>query len=136
MPRHRSQKKEELSPLLLRLIKAANCSGKDDRDADLAGVPDALREFGSLALWALPTYGVFLPNNDDVSQVVARVAKERLGMEEARGELRRALSVLPRFDERDPIESALNHVLSVSDEAYFYAGLALGVTMADLTARR
>ena len=34
------------------------------------------------------------------------------------------------FGQRDPIESAQNHLRAVSDEAYFYAGLAFGVTLA------
>jgi hypothetical protein len=36
---------------------------------------------------------------------------------------------LEPFDRRDPIESACNQIRSATEEAYFYAGLAFGVTM-------
>ena len=38
---------------------------------------------------------------------------------------------VPQFAERDAIATACNGVVTVSDEAYFYAGLAFGVTLAD-----
>jgi hypothetical protein len=132
MARHRSRKADGLSPLLVRLIKAAKHSGRDAEGADIAGVPHALREFGALALWAIPVYGVFVPNRDEIAVAVARVARAHLGLDEARKELRDALKAIERFDQRDPIESALNHVLSVSDATHFYAGLAFGLTLADL----
>jgi hypothetical protein len=50
---------------------------------------------------------------------------------EARREFKEALGVVVEFTQRDPIESALNHVRSASEEAYFYAGLAFGVTFAE-----
>jgi hypothetical protein len=62
---------------------------------------------------------------------VDRVARQYLDLEEARRELKEALSVVVEFAQRDPIESALNQVRSASEEAYFYAGLAFGVTFAE-----
>ena len=132
MARHRSRDSQLLPPLLVRIIRAAQQSGTDGEGAGLSRVPNALREFGTLALWAVPVYGVFLANNEKVCQVVARVARERLGMDEARRELREALQPIEEFAQRDAIESAVNHVMSVSDEAYFYAGLAVGVTVTDM----
>jgi hypothetical protein len=35
------------------------------------------------------------------------------------------------FAKRDEIESAANHLQTISDQAHFYAGLAFGVTLAD-----
>jgi hypothetical protein len=131
MARHRSRKADGPSPLLVRLIKAAKHSGKDGEGVAIAGVPEVLREFGALALWAIPTYGVFVPNRDEITVGIARVAREHLGLDEARKELRDALKAVERFDLRDPIECAVSHVLSVSDEAHFYAGLAFGITLAD-----
>jgi hypothetical protein len=49
----------------------------------------------------------------------------------ARQELKESLSAVVEFAQRDPIESAANHVRSASEEAYFYAGLAFGLTFAD-----
>jgi hypothetical protein len=131
MARHRSRKAEGLSPVLVRLIRAAKRSGRDGEGVNISGVPDALRELGELAFWVIPTYGVFVPNRNEVAMAVARVSREHLGMDEARSELREALKAVERYDQRDPIESAVNHVLSVSDEAHFYAGLAFGLTLSD-----
>ena len=133
MSRHRSRKGKGLSPVLIRLIQAAKYAGEDAEGRDIRGTADALREFGTLALWALPIYGLFVPNNNDVCMVVERVAKEHLGFDEARREFREALKVVGLFEHRDPIESAHNHVMGVSDNAYFYAGLAFGVTLAEFS---
>lgn len=114
-----------------RPAQAHSPMARDAEGSDISGVPDALREFGTLAMWALPIHGVFVPNNDEVIKVVSRVAREQLGLSAARQELASALKVVKEFRERDPIESALNHAMTVSDEAYFYTGVGFGVTLAD-----
>jgi hypothetical protein len=131
MARHRSRKADGLPPVLVRLIRAAKHAGKDGEGVDITAVPEVLRDFGALALWAIPVYGVFVPNRDEIGVAIARVAREHLGMDEARSELREALRAVERFEVRDPIESAVNHVLSVSDEAHFYAGVAFGATLSN-----
>jgi hypothetical protein len=132
MARKRFKKSERLSPLLVRLIDAAEHAREDAAGRDIRGAAQALREFGQLALWTLPIHGVFVPNNNNVAMIVERVAKQHLDWDEARSEVREALKTIESFAERDPIESAENHLRAVSDEAYFYAGLAFGVTLADL----
>ena len=129
MARHRSEKERELPPTLIRLIQAAKLAGERAENRDITGAAEALREFGTLAQWALPLHGVFVPNNDDISLVIDQVAKEHLDLIEARVEFREALKVIDRFEDRDRIETAHNHVQAASDEAYFYAGLAFGVTL-------
>lgn len=131
MSRHSLRAGKGLSPVLVRVIQAAKASGEDAEGRDIRGAADALQEFGALALWALPIHGLFVPNNNNVCVIVDRVAKKHLGREEARRAFQEALKVVELFEHRDPIESAHNHVQSVSDEAYFYAGLAFGVTLAD-----
>jgi hypothetical protein len=116
--------------LLVQLIEAAEHARTDAEGNDIRGVARALREFGRLAPWALPIHGVFVPNNSDVSLIIQRVAKEHLDWETARGEVRTALSAVQAFELRDPIETAENHLRFVSEEAFFYAGLAFGVTLA------
>ena len=76
MARKRFRKSEGLSPLLVRLIEAAEHSGEDAEGRDIRGAAQALREFGQLAEWALPIHGVFVANNKDVSTIVERVAKQ------------------------------------------------------------
>lgn len=97
MPRRRSREVKSLPPLLVRLIEAAKYAGEDAEGGDLSGAPDALREFGELALWAVPIHGVFVPNNRDISLIVERVAKAHLGLEEARRECRKTLKVVEAF---------------------------------------
>jgi hypothetical protein len=132
MSRRQSTKPERLSPVLTRLIEAAEQHGKDAEGGDIKGAARALREFGIAALWVLPIHGVFVPNDNDVSVIVERVARQHLGLEEARAEFRRALEDVEPFDRRDPIESAHGHVRGVTEEAYFYAGLAFGVSLSTI----
>jgi hypothetical protein len=113
------------------LIEAAERSGEDGEGRDLRGVAKALREFGDLAVWVVPVHGLFVPSNDDVSTVVDRIAQQYLDLGEARRDFKKALSVVDEFAQRDPIESGHNRVRAASEEAYFYAGLALGLTFAD-----
>ncbi len=128
MPR-RTTKSGRLSPVLARLIEAAEQQGEDAEGHELEGAAHALREFSDLASSVLPVHGVFVPNNNDVAMVIDRVAKQHLGLDEARAELRDALKIVDAFAQRDPIECAHGHVRAVAEEAYFYAGLAFGVTL-------
>jgi hypothetical protein len=132
MSRTRSGKTRNFSPKLSWLIEVAG-QKKDADGADLGGVARALAEFGALARWVVPTRGVFVPNDNDVAVAIERIAKQRLDLERARKAFRDALKVVEPFEQRDAIASAQNLVQIVSDEAYFYAGLAIGVTLVDLT---
>lgn len=69
-----------------------------------------------------------MPNNNDVSLIIQRVAKKYLDWEKARSEVRVALRGVGAFELRDRIETAENHLWAISDEAYFYSGLAFRVT--------
>ena len=133
MPRHRSSKAQALPQALVRLIHAARKSTTDSQGSDITGAAEALRELGELALWALPIHGVFVPNNNDVAVAVTKIASEYLGLKEVRREFRDALSAIELFEDRDPIESASNHLQTVSDAAYYYAGLSFGLTLADFS---
>ena len=133
MPRHRSITAQALPRALVRLIHAARKSTTDSERSDIRGAAEALRQFGELALWVLPIHGVFVPNNQDVAVAITRSANEYLGLKEARREFSDALSVIELFEHRDRIESATNHVHTVSDAAYYYAGLAFGLTLADFS---
>lgn len=131
MSQHRSRGAEGLSPLLVRLIRAATLSGADAGGSDLRGAAEALQELGALALWAMPIHGVFVANNNDVSVIIERIARQHLDLGQARRKFREAVKVVEPFAQHDPIESAHNDALAASEEAYFYAGLAFGLTLAD-----
>jgi hypothetical protein len=79
----------------------------------------------------LPIHGVFSANNNDVTAIIERVAKQHLGLHQARRTFHEAVKVVEPFDQRDPIASAHNQVLAASGETYFYAGLTFGLTLAD-----
>ena len=132
MPRHHIRPPADISPVLRRLIHAAKHAGTDASGRDIRGAAEALRDYGDLALWVVPVHGLFVPNLEPVSIEIERVAKRHLALGAARGALREALRVVERFEHREPIESAVTHVQTVSDEAYFYAGVACGVTLADV----
>jgi hypothetical protein len=123
--------------LLARLITAAQ-HGSRERASHLGSgaVADALRDLGGLAQWAVPVHGVFVPNHSDVSTAIESVARAHLQFDIARREFRKALAKVPDTTERDDIASAHTHVRSVSDEAYFYAGLVFGVTISSLSSTR
>lgn len=133
MARHRSNQSQELPQALMRLIHAAKKSGTDSGGSDITGVAAALQDLGGLALWALPIHGVFVPNNNDVDVIITRIASEHLGLKEARREFSDSLNSVELFERRDPIETAHNHVHTVSEAAYYYAGLAFGVTLTDFS---
>jgi hypothetical protein len=63
-----------------------------------------------------------------------RHARKHLGLAEPRKKYLAATAAVEPFAKRDEIESAVNHLMTVSDNAYFYAGLAFGVTLADYCA--
>jgi hypothetical protein len=128
MSPRRTTKPERLLPALARLAEAVEQHSTDADKRDIGGVAPALRELGDLALWALPIRGVFVSNDEEVSVVIERIATRHLGLQQARSEFRKALATVEPFDRRDAIESAHNQIRSVSEEAYFYAGLAFGVT--------
>jgi hypothetical protein len=54
-----------------------------------------------------------------------------LDLRKPRKEFFGATATVEPFSKRDEIESAANHFQTVSELAYFYAGLAFGVTFAD-----
>jgi hypothetical protein len=130
MARHRSTKTKNLPRALVRLIRATQAIPPD---SDIKVNPEALREFGALALTAIPTFGVFVPNHEDTTVVIERIAKKYLGFGEARQEFRNALKGIEPFEKRDALETAYIGVIDLSDQAHFYAGLAFGVTFADFS---
>jgi hypothetical protein len=128
MARHRRGETRALPHALVRLIHAAEDSGNRDSAS-------ALRELGQLALTTIPNHGVFVAHDNDIEMAVERIARSHLGLSEARREFREATRAIESFKQRDPIESAHHHIESVNDEAWFFAGLAFGVTLLGYSSR-
>lgn len=127
MARHNSKKTKDLPALLVRLIRAAETN---DFDSEHSADPDVLRACGALALRIIPAHGVFVPGRDDVSVAIERIAADLLAFHDARLEYRAALKAVEPFEKRDAIDVARSGLMSASDDAYFYAGLAFGITLA------
>jgi len=129
MARHRADRTNDLPPLLVQLMNAAERAGEDHDGADISMLPAVLQEFGEFAQWAIPVHGVFLANSDELSQVVDRVAKKHFALEEAKATLRELLDrTVPKYSERDPIDNAVARLVDAYDGATYYAGLAAGLT--------
>ena len=121
-----------LPPLLRLLIEVL----KEQESRDRAGEADALHAFGELARVQVPARGVLAPNGRDLYNAIDQIAKKYLGLRKPRKEFFRATAAVEPFSKRDEIESAANHFQTVSELAYFYAGLAFGITFADFSRQR
>lgn len=120
---------DEWPPHLRLLILAAEreCPG---------GHASALRELTSLALTKVPARGIFDPTSrgeHEMFEAIETIASRHLGMTGARAAWQSALrSSRLELDARDKIEHAALRLQGVSDTAYFYAGLAFGLSCASV----
>ncbi len=114
----------EWPPSLRHLIRAAELECP-------RGHAEALLELTALALSKVPARGIFDPTakgEHDLFSAIESVAQAHLELADARAALRRALDgAALTLDRRDTIERAALQVQTVSDTAYFYAGLAFGL---------
>jgi hypothetical protein len=76
-----------------------------------------------------------LPSSDDqLFDSIDRIAVKHLNLEGAREELNATLARISPLSSRDEIEVAVDQLCAVLNVAYFNAGLAFGITLADLRA--
>jgi hypothetical protein len=129
VPRPRNKAVGSLPPLLVRLMHAAE---RDDRPH----VAQALAAYGDYALIAIPTVGVLPRDEPKFYSAVDRVARKHLGFTEARRAFTQSIKSMEPLERRDRIDSAATALQAVSDEAHFYAGIAFGVTVAQLADHR
>lgn len=92
----------------------------------------ALRDLTSLAVRKVPARGIFDPSargDDELFTAIEVIANRHLGRARARASWKAAMrGAQLEFATRDRLERAALSVQSVSDTAYFYAGLAFGLT--------
>lgn len=98
----------------------------------------ALRDLGAVAATMVPSGGVlWMPGercDAELRREVELVARRHLGYMEATAALERGLediSAKTTFEERDVLRDCRLQVEAVSDAAYYYTGLAFGVTFVD-----
>jgi hypothetical protein len=72
---------------------------------------------------------------DDVRDAIERIATRHLQRGKADAELRRAMAKIPGVNERDAIETACVQLIESGELAHYYAGLAAGITLAELGRR-
>lgn len=130
MARGRSRKAAgALAPSLELVVKALE---EHYREHGLRrGESDALRALGLLAATRVPARGVFASSEGDLDKAIDQIANKHLGFKVPRKEFFDATAGVEPFALRDRIESASNHLRTVSDTAQFYAGLAFGVTLVE-----
>ena len=96
---------------------------------DAAGSAGALRAFAELAAFEVPARGAFAADNPELYDAIEVVANRCLRFVRARRQFSAATAVVDDLELREKIQSTALNVQSISDRAYFYAGLAFGVTL-------
>jgi hypothetical protein len=111
-------------PALRWIVKAA------ERECP-RGHASALRELTTLAWHKVPSRGIFDPGakgEDELFAAIEAVARRHLELTDARTAWRAAIEAAHlNLDRRDELERTSLQVQSVSDTAYFYAGLAFAL---------
>lgn len=125
MPRRMPSSERDLPIQLRRVVRAAG------RECP-KGHAGALRDLTTLAMTKVPSRGIFDPSSrgeHELFTAIEVIANRHLGRTRARAAWRSALRRANlELHARDRIERAALQAASVSDTAYFYAGLAFGLT--------
>jgi hypothetical protein len=115
----------DLPAALRRVIRAA------ERECP-RGHARALRDLTALAMRKTPARGIFDPSvrdEADLFDAIETIANRHLGRSQARAAWKAAIrGGRLELKARDRIERAALQVQGVSDTAYFYSGLAFGLT--------
>lgn len=127
-----SRRAGAISPLLVIIADALDADGRRERP----GEGTALRAFGALARVQIPARGVFAPIENELYAAIDGIANEHLDLATLRKAFGSALVGIEPLTKLDEIEVAANEFCAVSDIAYFNAGLAFGITLAELRSVR
>jgi hypothetical protein len=119
---------ERVSSLLKLLVESLEAR----RNPEAPEVALALVELGKLARLQIPARGVLPFSDDQLFDAIDAIAVKHLNLAAAREEMNSAVARVEPLASRDEIEVAVDHVCAVLNVAYFNAGLAFGVTLADL----
>ncbi len=129
MSRRPDRRPELLPPLVQRVIHAA--AHHHDDGSERAGHAGCLEELSVWALAAVPTRGVLSPSDDGSYRVIADASRRWLKFGAAAREVQSALEGLRKVGaDPEPLLEAARWQQGVGEEAYYYAGLACGLTLA------
>lgn len=115
-----------LPPVFARIIHAAK-HGVAGETSDRIGHGAALEELSAWALVNVPSRGVLAPRDDHAYRIIQAIAARHLGYADASQSFQRAIKVLGNAGH--DVESTANHLRSIGDDAYYYAGLASGLAL-------
>ena len=115
-----------LPPVFTRVIYAAK-HGVTGETSDRIGHGAALEELSAWALVTVPVRGVLAPREDYAYRTIQAIATRHLGYADASQSFHRAIKVLGTVGH--DLESTANHLRSIGDDAYYYAGLASGMAL-------
>ena len=91
----------------------------------------ALQALARLFMVTLPARGV-LALGDDLCQNIDDIAARHLDRATAEKQFTVAVSRIDNVQQRDAIETAHANIVNISELAHYYAGLAAGITLAEL----
>lgn len=117
-----------ISPLLTLLAEALDARSSAAQTREGA----ALCELGKLARLQIPIRGILPLSDDQLFDAIDSVAVKHFDLGAVRQTLDSALARIEPLSSRDDIEVAVDHLCAVLNVTYFNAGLAFGVTLADL----
>lgn len=127
MPRsRRHQQTVDVSPTLARVIRAVARQASLD-PVRFHGEAQALAELGQLAALTAPAHGVLAPS-EDVCRDIDRIAQRYLRRSQAEQNLRLALDSISGVEHRDALDVAHVLLVDITERAYYYAGLAFGIS--------
>jgi hypothetical protein len=118
-----------LPPLLLHIIRALEHEARKGAP-QTSGRAAALSELARLFMTALPVRG--LDPADDLRDEIERIATRHLKRGEAEAQFRTAVDRIASVQQRDSIETAHLQLVESSELAHYYAGIAAGITLAEL----
>ena len=125
MARSSSKLRTGVGPLLAHVIRAVA-----DESPERA---EALADLARLFELIVPLRGI--APNDDVRNAIEQVARRHLARGDADAALRRAVARVASIKDRDAIENACVELIEAGELAHYYAGLAAGITLAELGRR-
>lgn len=127
------RKATTLSNAVKRVVRAAAFAARNN--GRRRGEAAALANFAHLAQLSIPARGVLAPIDNDVIEAIHAVSSAHLGHDRAARAFRRSLRRVKTFELRDAVDAAHTDVLLATATAYYYAGLAWGLTFMDINRR-